>query len=279
MGNKKEFLEALDHVQELYPNMAVLSQLSKLLKSPNSDLDSLARLIRTEAALTLDVIRVSNSPVFVRAEKCRDIQTAVAWIGYNEVQRVVGLVLARQFCSRDLNKYSISAHDYWAETVTVSVLMEGLARALGEDAAEAATVGLLFAIGKVVINNILTDFEIDVLWDNFLPLAQWERAMVGFDYAQAGARLLGRWEFPREMTYSIGFHLEPKRAPKRLPLLSMLHYAVRLCEKVGTGCEERDYAVPIYPPVTDQITNAEVRRLVEEARDSFLRTAQMILTE
>lgn len=279
MGSKKEFLEALDQVQELYPNMAVLSQLSKLLKDANSNLDDLSRLIRTEPALTLDVIRVSNSPVYTAATKCKDIHGAVSRIGYNEVQRVVGLILARQVCSSDLEKYGVSAQEFWAECVTISVLMEGLAQAQGIDGSEAATVGLLASIGKVVINNILEEFQVDIFWDPYVPVADWEKLMVGFNYAEAGARLLKRWEFPVEMIYAIGFHIDPKRAPKRNPMLDLLHYAVRLLDAVGPGCERREFAVPVYPPVTDRLEAKRIRSIIGTAREAFVRNAELIFVE
>jgi HD-like signal output (HDOD) protein len=279
MGSKKKFLEALDQVQELYPNMAVLSQLSRLLKDPNSDLEDLTKLVRTEPALTVDVIRVSNSPFYAQGEKCKDIQAAVARIGYNEVQRVVGLILARDICSNDLEKYGTSAHEFWAESVTVSVLIEGLARAFGQDPSEAATIGLLHAIGKVVINNILEDFKVDILWDPYLPVQDWETAMVGFNYAEAGARLLKRWEFPVEIIFAIGFHLQPEKAPKRIPMLVLLHYALRLSQAVGAGCERQDYVVPPYPLLTDRVPTARIRQIVAEAREAFMRNAELVFVE
>jgi len=279
MGSKKEFLEALDQVQGLYPNMAVLSQLSRLLKDPNSNLEDLARMIRTEPALTLDVIRVSNSPVYTAANKCKDIEGAVSRIGFNEVQRVVGLIVAREVCSTDLDKYGIAAQEYWAECVTVSVLMEGLARAMGQDGPEAATIGLLYAIGKVVINNILEEFKIDIYWDPYVPVEDWEKAMVGFNYAEGGARLLKRWEFPLEIIYTIGFQLDPSRASKRIPMLTLLHYAVRLFGAVGAGCERTNYVVPIYPYLTDRLESKKIRGIVEHARSSFLRNAELVFME
>jgi HD-like signal output (HDOD) protein len=263
----------------LHPNMVVLSRLTQLLESGNSDLEDLARLIRTEPALALDVIRIANSPLFAMAEKCTEINTAVARIGYNEVHHVVGLILTRQICSTDLEKYGLDARDFWAECVAVSVLMDTLAGVVGVDPAEAATIGLIHAIGKAVINNILEDFKIDVFWDPYVPVSAWEREMVGFDYAEAGARLLKRWDFPAEIHHAVRFHLVPREAPRRSPLLDLLHYAVRLHNAAGPGLRKTEFVPPIYPPLSNRFEPGAVREIIDTARDAFAQTVDLVFSE
>ncbi|MCB1122537.1 MAG: HDOD domain-containing protein, partial [Verrucomicrobiae bacterium] len=186
MSQKKEFSEAVDHIQEIYPNIAVLSQLSALLKEPDTDLEDVARLIRSEAALTADIIKVSNSSYYGSSIPCSNIEDALARIGFNEVLKVVALILAKELTSNDLEKYGMSADDFWKESLTVSLLMEELAGKARLNRAEAATLGILHNVGRVVINNILETFRIDLFWDVSIPILEWERAVVGFDYGEAG---------------------------------------------------------------------------------------------
>lgn len=280
MGNKKQFIEALKEVAALYPNAAVLAQLAKLLRQPGSDLSDITALIRTEPALSLEIIRVSNSAEFAATgEVYKDIGTAVARIGLAEVQRVVGLIISEQLCNNDLEKYGISAQAYWNECVTVSVLTEALAKTSGLDPAEASTVGLLYAIGKVVINNLLEHFDVDVYWDPSIPVEGWEHAMVGFNYAEAGAQILRQWTFPPQLIRAIEFHLSPPQTPTEDPMVDVLHYAVELFKVVGHGCRQSDFIIPSYPPVSEKIDPDIIRGVVARAEQAFLKNAALVFPQ
>lgn len=278
MGSKKKFAAAVEQVANLFPNMTVLSRLSQALKDLNTELNELVPLIRTDAALTAEVIRISNSSYYMSEQPCKEIGEALARIGFGEVLRVVGSVLAKDICTQDLEKYGISADEFWEETLTVSVLMEALAKRRGINPSEAATLGILHGIGRVVINNILEEFQVSILWDPSIEVAEWERAVVGFDYAFAGARVMKKWNFPVEIIYDIAFHLDPSKAPKRRAMLDLLHYVVRLAPQIGWGFERTFFELPEDTVETARLGFDEntVREAVAEASQAFEQIQQSV---
>lgn len=270
-GSKKEFIQALNFVEELYPNMAVLAQLANYLEDPNSSLEDVARLIRSEPALTVDIIKISNSSFYAATQKCSDVDTALTRIGFNEVLRVVALILAKDLCSQDLEKYGISADELWEESLMVSLLMEELAKAMRLNKSKAATYGLLHSIGKVVINNILEDFRIDFYWDPTISVSEWEVAIAGFHHGEAGSRLLKRMEFPPEAQRVIRDHIEPERSLDSAIFTYVLCYSVHLSRALGPGFSKTPFELPQFDWSEEKIKLLEedIRGIVDEAKERF----------
>ena len=271
VGRKKEFAQAVDYVEELYPNMAVLSQLANNLEDPNSSLEDVARLIRAEPALTADIIKISNSSFYAATQPCADVDSALTRIGFNEVLRVVALILAKELCSNDLQKYGMTADELWSESLMVSLLMEELAKNCRLNKSKAATLGLLHCIGRVVINNILEDFRVDIFWDPTIPVADWEEAVVGFNYGEAGGRLLKRMEFPNEAQNVIRFHVNPEDRAEPDKMTELLNYCVSLSNAVGRGFVKINYELPddTYLAKLGEFTEEELREIVAGAEDRF----------
>lgn len=278
MGTKKEFAAAVEEVTGLLPNMTLLSRLSKALKDLNTEMNDLGSLIQTDATLTAEVIRISNSALYRAGEPCKDVVSSLSRIGFGEVLRVVSTLLAKDACSQDLDKYGVSSDEYWEESLTVSTLMEALAKRCGVNPGDAATLGVLHALGRIVINNVLEEFDVPILWDPSLDVAEWETAVVGFDYAAAGARVMKKWDFPVEIIYDIAYHLDPSKAPKQRAMLNLLHYAVKLLPTVGIGCEYTVYELP-EPDESMRRTGLKedmVRDAVTEAAKTFTRFQQSV---
>lgn len=270
-GRKKDFIQALNYVEELYPNMAVLAQLANYLEDPNSSLEDVARLIRSEPALTVDIIKISNSSFYAATQKCSDVDTALTRIGFNEVLRVVALILAKDLCSQNLDKYGLSADELWEESLMVSLLMENLAKTMRLNKSKAATYGLLHSIGKVVINNILEDFRIDIYWDPTISLADWELAIAGFHHGEAGSRLLKRMEFPVEAQSVIRDHIEPEKANNPGILTYVLNYSAHLSRALGPGFMKTSFELP-QPDWWEEKMNLpdeEIFGIIEEAKERF----------
>ncbi len=280
-GSKKDFIQALSFVEELYPNMAVLSQLANYLEDPNSSLEDVARLIRSEPALTVDIIKISNSSFYAATQSCADVDTALTRIGFNEVLRVVALILAKDLCSNDLEKYGISANELWEESLMVSLLMEEFAIACRLNKSKAATFGLLHGVGKVVINNILEDFRVDIYWDPTIPVSEWEIAVVGFHHGEAGSRLLKRMEFPPDAQRIIKHQLNPEKTHNPDKLTYLLCYSHTLARALGPSFSNTEYKLPSFEwkeaiiPLEDE----EITNLVCNAKERFNEITREVFSE
>lgn len=206
-STKINFEEALKEIDTLHGNMGVLSRLGPLLRDPNSDIGDVTRLIQSDGALSASIIRISNSAFYRSGEKNRDVGSALNKVGFNQALRLVGIALSKQVFMRDLTAYGISADNYWSYSYFSAVFMETVARRVGMNADDLYLLGLLHAIGRVLINEILHNTRIEMYWDPSIPSEDWEAVMVGIGYDKAGQRLLEMWNFEEGICKRVGHQL------------------------------------------------------------------------
>ena len=140
-------------LRRLSPAPMVLPRLQRLLADPNAGLFQVVELVRLDSALTARVVQMSNSAVFGRGSKCGTIEEAVNRVGFHEVHRLVATAAASAVVVQSLSAYGLDDKAMWKESIACAFAAELLASRAGEDSAEAYTVGLLHAVGRVAINN------------------------------------------------------------------------------------------------------------------------------
>jgi len=205
---KQDFKKAVASIETLHGNMAVLSRLSPMLKDPNSDIENVARLVSSDSALAASIIRISNSAFYASGAKVGDVPSALGKVGFNEALRLVGMALSKQVFMRDLEVYGVTADVYWSESYFTGLFLEAIGRQLGLDPNDAYMVGLLHAIGKVVLNELVDPEQVEVYWDPTLKAEEWEEVMFGVHYDEAGSVLLEAWKFPEEIYKRVGDQLD-----------------------------------------------------------------------
>jgi HD-like signal output (HDOD) protein len=222
-------------LRPLSPVTHVLARLQRMLTDPNSVLDDIAGLIRLDAALMTRVIQISNSPWFRRGLPCNTIAEAVNRIGFREVYRMVGVVVARSLVAQPLVAYGRDDVAAWRESVACAFAAEILAERLGEDMPAAYMCGLLHAIGRLPIDQYLRKAEEPkLLTDESFPhdYSGAEYALLGFNQADVGAFMLGRWEFTPEVIRPILHQYVPQEAPEPHDRLAAVLYGARLLRTI-----------------------------------------------
>jgi len=199
LRSPEEFRASILKIKKLYSTPQVLSKALQLVNQPDVNLDPLADLINFDPALAADLIRISNSALFSRGQRFRDVQSAIQWLGVKEVLRIISLSLSKNMFGKGLINYGLSAQEYWNASVLAALTMETLAKKHKIDHQEAHMVGILHAIGRVLINEALEEIGWSLFWDNSIPVDLWELENVGFTHAGAGALLLREWKFPQSI--------------------------------------------------------------------------------
>ena len=278
MLNYDDFKRAIQAIDALGATPAVLLKVTELAKDPNSDLATICALLRNDGPLAADIIRISNSPYYAPATFHSNLASAINFIGLREVIRVVNLSLSRQFFARDLASYGVSAADYWSASVAAALVMEALAKHTGPNSEDAYTLGILHAIGRVLINRVIEGQGFTIYWDSRQPIAEWERSAVGFDYAQAGAMLLEHWSFPTPTCDILRWQLDPEKAVQQVSLLGALQCTQRLLALTGLDFENKDWQFPETDPFVraSGLTAPLLSQFISACRDDFIRIRQSI---
>jgi HD-like signal output (HDOD) protein len=228
MLNADDFKRAILAIDTLGATPAVLVKVAELTNDPNSDIETICALLRDDGPLAAEIIRLSNSPYYAPATFHSNLNAAINYIGLREVTRVVNLSLSRQLFARDLPSYGVSAFDYWSDSVAAALLAEALAKHAGLNPQDAFTLGILHAIGRVLINRVIDEQGFAIFWDGHQPIEEWERSAVGFDFAEAGAMLLKHWHFPSATCDVIRWQLNPDKVNQQVSLLGGLQFTIRL---------------------------------------------------
>lgn len=204
----------------------------RLLGDPNSDPGALAELIATDAAITADVIHISNSAYHGLPQQVASVGEAVRFLGYDEVYRMVGLYLSRHMMARPLASYGLTGAEYWGECVLAGLVLQHLAPCLEVSEGAAYTTGLLHAIGRLAIDQALQTLGVRPPLGRHPDLGHHEMEWVGMTGAEIGALLLDRWRFPADITEAVRRQLHPPAAddPPLLTGLQLTRWMIRSAE-------------------------------------------------
>ena len=273
-----DFKRAIQAIDVLGATPAVLTKVAELAKDPNTDLETLCDVMRNDGSLAADIIRISNSPYYAPATLHGSLASAVNSIGLREVIRVVNLSLARQLFARDLPSYGITAQDYWSASIASALVMEALAKQLGLNQEDAYTIGILHALGRVLINRVIEEFGATIYWNENQPIEEWERGAVGFDYAEAGALLLEHWRFPTPTCEVIRGQLNLCDTTEPVSMLNALQFTRRLLALTGVSFENEGWQVPVMDPymLATGLPPEHLAQFVDTCRDDFNRILQSV---
>ncbi len=271
--SKKDFRAVLKEIEDLHGNMAVLARLDPILKDPNSELAGAASLIQTDGALAGSIIRISNSAYYAGGEPSSNVTEALRKVGFNEALRLVGIALSQQAFMRDLKAYGIKADDYWSYSYLSGLLLDSFAQRLGWDCQDAYLLGLLHGIGKVALNQLLHEEEVEIYWDPTFSSEEWEEIMIGFRYDEAGAILLKSWRFSEAVHERVRKQLQ-QDAMREDRMLLGLDYIRGLIAENKYEFNKEDWSLPTSHPFIDQ-SRSDPAVLEKEVRQARNRMAQI----
>jgi HD-like signal output (HDOD) protein len=212
-------LEALLNYPRALPAMS--RTVSDLLAEMNKDDPSpkkVADLVAHDPALTTRVLRLSNSAFFRVSRQIGNAEEAVALLGMTHVR---SLVMAAALGSSFKNVPGINLTQFWRYSLRVGDISRSLAGVLRQTESNAYTAGLIHAIGDLVMHIAMPD-DIGPLDMGTPPLdlnrAAAEHTRFGYTYADVGAALGERWNFPPPI-------VSPFDGAVYEPLAGVLHLA------------------------------------------------------
>jgi HD-like signal output (HDOD) protein len=215
----------LNVVKNLPAAPQILAQLGRLLLDINSDLSDIAHLLKRDAALTAQIIRISNSAVY---------NTGLPFASLEEVYRITGFAVVAQLADQHLPLYGMSGVQLRENALLTALIMEAAAPGAGLDAREAYTAGLLRSTGKIALDRLFKGRRIVFAGGaGGEDLAAWETAHLGITNAEASALILADWRFPADTVEAIRDHYLEQ--PSSFALTRLLNLAAGAAELRGQG--------------------------------------------
>lgn len=228
MRDEALFKDAIAKIAHLNPSPAIVASVMKAMGDDLCSMTEIIERLRTDTVFTGEIIRVSNTAYYNLGNRVTNLEGALSRIGFAKAKRIISTSMAGCIHDPVLSNYGICADDYWVMGVSAALVLEKLAAFTGEDAGEYYTLGILHALGRLVINELINHFKIEMLWDSSIPINEWEEDAVGFNYTEAGAFLLEQWNFSPDFVDSVRYQLNPSAAPEPTHMLYALNFCVEL---------------------------------------------------
>lgn len=222
----------------LPPAFELVPRLLLLMDDEETGTEALAKIIRVDAGLTADVLRIANTAHFAGSYRSETLQQAVLRLGLTEIYRIVIKVIVSPVLA-SANDPALARLGLWTHSLAVAVAAEVIAKRIKEEPQVAFTTGLLHDLGKTILaQKYGTHYNtlVDRCTAESQPIWKAELSMFRNDHANVGAGLLKHWNFPERIVTAIACHHEPLRsAQSDRPLAALTNVANTVAYRIGHG--------------------------------------------
>jgi len=218
------------------PGAAV--KLLALVDDPEINADRIEKILRQDAGLTANLLRLANSAYFGIPSKVGSVRQAVLLLGLKRLIQMVIACCVSAIMDKPVPGYDLPPGELWRHSLAVTVAAEGLVKELKVDAAEELfTAALLHDVGKLVLGQYVADgfHQIEEALAQGVAFEKAENMVLGTDHADIGARILKQWSLPPGIVNAVRWHHDPESAEQSDLMLDIVHVANGLCLMAGIG--------------------------------------------
>lgn len=232
--------ELIANLGELPPLPQVAAQVLRVSADPDATAEDLRKVIAMDQALTLQILKISNSAMFGMVREVTTLTQAIMTLGFSTIKSVVIASSAKNLYHR--GGVGLQERLIWEHALVSAICSRAFARALRFPRLEEAFIGgLLHDIGKSVLGVKFPDHYATIQRATYneqgLSL-DLELESFGFDHAMVGEALVSRWNLAPSLQAAVRWHHDPGQAPqphRELTALVALANQLALEEKVGIG--------------------------------------------
>lgn len=195
-------------LRNLPPFPPVAAQVITMLSSEFVSFQAVADTLKTDAALSAEVLRLANSPLVATTRyEVSSILQALNLLG---LKRLAGLVMTLSL-SKMLKRAGATqtVRRCWRHNLACGLAAADFATSFGREADEAYNAGLFHDLGRLAFLVIEpAQYERWVNGDG--DLRELERQHFGIDHCEAGAWVIEQWKLPRVYGEVARYHHEPQ---------------------------------------------------------------------
>jgi HD-like signal output (HDOD) protein len=198
-------------LNEVPPFRPVAVQLLSLVSDMSQPLARVVSLLRTDAVLTAEVLRLANSPLIGCRSEIKNILQALAFLGIDRVNSLIVTTAMRGLAAAGKGNL---ARACWRHNLATAVLSERLSPALGLNRERCYVAGLIHDIGRLALLRAFPEYEeaLTRAAAEGKGLSATENGLFGMDHAEAGRWLLAQWGCPLDLQTVAALHENPPRA-------------------------------------------------------------------
>jgi HD-like signal output (HDOD) protein len=203
-------------LQQLPQFPGIATKVLRVLSRDDARVNEIAGLIRADAALASELLRIVNSPLYGLQSRVSSIQQALLFLGFDEIRRFVLAVSMKSFFRAAMRLDLLRG--IWRHSLACATICEELSIACSTSEGRddrAYTTGLLADIGRLGL-FVVHPREYSALLtapDPEIAALDQERKAFGVDHCEAGAWLAVKWGLPEEVKRVAATHHNPPDTP------------------------------------------------------------------
>jgi HD-like signal output (HDOD) protein len=229
--------EIASSVKDLPSLPAVLQKLIMVLEDLECSAQDIERIVTTDPALTVRILKLANSPLYRGIDEVSTISQAVTRLGFFKLRDVAISVGATETLSQMADEKI--QQNYWHHAVYTATCAFVLAKQSGLLIPEETFVtGLLHDIGELVQAAISPEQYARLQKIESHNRLQHEEELFGATHPRIGCMLLKQWELPKRLCDTVRLHhTEQVYLSKREPVISIVALADMLGKVHSLGSE------------------------------------------
>jgi HD-like signal output (HDOD) protein len=197
-------IEALFQQPNALPSVPkVVQELISSFNDEHVSMDTIASKLAADPVLSAKLLRLANSAYYHVSRSVSTVNDAVMMLGFVTVRT---LVISSGLVNGFKSAAGLDLKQFWRYSLNTSVTARWLAQQTNENTELVFTVGMMHAIGQLVIHTGMPE-KAQMLDREINPLDpgrfEAERNSFGYDYAEVGAELAVRWKFPSAFSETI----------------------------------------------------------------------------
>jgi HD-like signal output (HDOD) protein len=170
-----------------------------------TSLNDLAKILETDASLTIELLRYVNSSFLALRQKARSVNQALSLLGRRR-SRMLVFATGTEAALRSRRSKLINQSAFWNACLQKAIFAREVAALLGTDVEMAFAGGLLQDFLLPVLTNDLLEGYLDFVQSRSRhpeTLCEFEQKQFGWDHALAGGCLAHCWNLPDELVCCI----------------------------------------------------------------------------
>ena len=249
--------------------------LQKLLDSGDASSATIAHCLRNDPALSAQVLRIANSPMYGLSSKIDTISRAVTIIGNDSIYN---LVLASSavgiFSKRKLPYFNIK--EYWEHSLKTALMAQKMAEKCNVLHTESYFIGgLLHDIGTMLIAMKLPELARTLYMrfpDDETSKQDTELQVLGFTHADVGGELLNLWSLPSHLIEAVRFHHNPQLATDSPLSAAITQIACAYVQEDSHNIERMERRIDPYSWQITGLSPEQLPALGQEVEAMFVET-------
>jgi putative nucleotidyltransferase with HDIG domain len=228
----------IKRIEYLPPFPVTVARALQMLEDPKVTPESIAEFIRFDQGIATNVLKLCNSSYFGLKRSITSLQEALVYIGLSRFREILVLSGTRQYFEKKIPGYELQKGELWGYSLASAIIAENLCDIIVvENKEEAFLAALLHDLGKLVLSEYVTESFNEIrekVTNERNTFIEAERATIGCDHAELGARILEMWGFAQSIIDAVRKHHDPT-VDSDSRLEDIVRLADTVCLMMGYG--------------------------------------------